>query len=511
MSRLIAVSLRLLAPAPASGLAFIAIIATFLVGAALGLAWMMSVAPPWVLALSLLILGGLAAVATRARLRWVRVLALAPLVIVHLFWIYVVLSLGTLLAWAPPPAVRWLVVLLAVAATAGALVPRARFRLPTALPLGLWIAACLISWVREDGVIRCDDYFALRASGVSVLVPTTEELEHCRPGELLRTGHYPRRVWEAPEGGRLVMTTQLGLGRFSPPGRVVHDRFPGTVCDVPVGGTPSCFGGGKAQALVESPRRDRLFVAGWQQRFEDGNNGVLYILPRTAPLRPLAEVHVPENVGELYYDFTTDTVGLLSDEGRDLRPVRVSDFAVLDSIPAPIVPGATHYDESRGEGVFCFAAGPLRRLEGQAFLSVAFRGNEFSARPLGGSHTNPTAWISMVWGCDWDQATRLVYAADASLGVLVTLDYDSGEILDRRRIEFGVRYVTLDKKRNVVYLANFLGGDVVALDLSTGAEGGRWFVGRFVRHAVLTRDQHALLVTSNMGVVRIPLDGLRER
>ena len=60
------------------------------------------------------------------------------------------------------------------------------------MPLGIWIAACLIGWHREDGVIRCDDYLtdylAVRASPVAVLVPTTDELEHCRPGESLRFG-----------------------------------------------------------------------------------------------------------------------------------------------------------------------------------------------------------------------------------------------------------------------------------------------------------------------------------
>jgi hypothetical protein len=507
--RLSAVLLRLLAPARTDGwLAAAATVGLFTLGAALALVWVQSSAPPAYGGVLIAGLAGLAVLAVWARSTAIRAVSLLPLVVVHLFWIYIALSLGTLLAWTVPPAVRWIAATLALIAVVGAVLPRARFRLPMALPLGLWITACLVGWQREDGVIRCDDYQAVRASGLTVVVPTTEELERCQPGESLRVGHYPRRVWEAPEGGRLVMTTQLGIGRFAPPGRQVGDRLPGSVCDVPIGGVPSCFGHGKAQALVESPERDRLFVAAWQQRVPDGQRGVLYVLPRTAPLRPLAEVRVPESVGELYYDPSSDIVGLLSDEGEVMRPVRVSDGAVLDAVPAPIIPGDTRYDPSRGEGVVCFAGGPLKRLDGQPFLSVAFRGFPFSPRPLGGARHNPTAWLSMVWGCDWDPAARRVYVADATLGLLVVLDYDSGRVLRRIPIDFGMRYVTLDGDRGLVYLGNFLRGDVVALDLDSGAEVARWFVGRFVRHVALTRDRQALLATSNLGVVRIPLDGL---
>jgi hypothetical protein len=506
---LTAILLRLLAPARATGRGpTIARVVLFALGAALACVWVGSVAPPVTLALVVAVLTGLAVLSSSGPSRWTRALAMAPLVIVHLFWIYIVASLGTLLAWTTPPVIRWLAVLLGAVAVGGAVAPHARFRLPAALPLGVWIAACLIGWLREDGVIRCDDYFAVRASSAVVVVPTTDELDRCRPGESLRIGHYPRRQWEAPEGERLVVTTQLGIGGFAPPGREVPDRFPGTVCDAPIGGVPSCFGEGKAEALVESPDRNRLFVAGWQQHFVDGSRGVLYMLSRTAPLRLLAEVHLSESVVQLFYDPSSDTVGLLSDEAEVMRPVRVADGAVLDPVAAPVIPGETRYDESSGEGVFCFAAGPLGRLHGEPFLSVAFRGHPFSLRPLGSARHNPTAWLSMVWGCDWDRAARRVYVADASLGMLATVDYDTGQILRRIPINFGIRYVTLDRGRRLLYLANFLRGDIVALDLDTGAEIARWFAGRFVRQVVLTRDRRSLLVTSNLGVVQIPLAGL---
>ena len=504
--------LRLFAPAPASTrFGSIVTVITFALGATLGCVWISSVRPPAVVIVVAAVLTVPAIAAVFSRSMVMRTVATIPLVAVHLLWIYIVISLCALLTWTTSPAVRLVAVLLTAIAVASALVPRARWRIATALPLGFWITACLIGWMREDGVIRCDDYFAVRRSSVSVLVPTTDELDRCHAGESLRTRHYPRRVWEAPDGKRLVMTTQMGIGHYWPSGRSVADRFPGSVCDVPIGGTPSCFGGGKAQAVVESVHRDRLFVAAWQQQFADGSHGVLYILPRTTPLQPLAELHFSESVAELYYDLHSDTIGLFSDEAEVLRQVRLSDDTVLAPIPAPIVPGETRYDEVAGEGVLCFGAGPLKLLNGEPYLSVAFRGYPFSARALGGASQNPTAWLSMVWGCDWDRMARRVYVADASLGYLATLDYDSGKVLRRIPTDFGMRYVSFDRERHLVYVANFLRGDIVAIDIETGAELSRWFAGRFVRHVVLTRDHQALLATSNIGVMHIPLDGLRRR
>jgi hypothetical protein len=505
---LLAAARRLLAPAAGGGgRANLATLTAFVIGAALACCWVQSIAPPLALVVVVAVLTGWAALAIFGRSAALRTAGVAPLAVVHVFWVYVAVALGTVLAWTTPAAVRWTVAILAALALFGAALPRAPFRLPTALPLGMWIAACLIGWYREDGVIRCDDYLAVRASAVTILVPTSDELDRCRPGESLRIGHYPRRIWEAPDASMLVITAQRGIGEFAPSGRVVPDRFPGAICEVPLGGVPSCFGDGKAQAIVESPERDRLFIAAWEQDDDAGNRGVLYILPRRTPVRPLAEVRVPESVGELFYDPRSDIAGLLSDEGEVMRPVRIGDATVLDAVPAPFIPGDTRYDPTRNEGVICFAGGPLRQLDGEPFLSVAFRGAPFSARPLGGGRSNPSAWLSMVWGCDWDPAAGRVYVADASLGLLDVIDYDSGRVLRRIRTELGMRSVALDPERARIYLANFLRGDVIVVDLASGDELGRWFVGRFVRGLTFSRDRGSLLATSNLGVVRIPLDG----
>jgi hypothetical protein len=511
--RLLGFFIRLLAPARPQGgwPSALATLLLFALGAALASVWVQSSADPSAIAYVVALLSLPAALAIWARSRVLRGAAILLLIVVHLFWGYVALTLAAVLAWSVPLFAVWLSTVLAVAALIGAALPHARFRVPSALPLGLWIAACLIGWLREDGVARCDDYAAARASGVAVIVPTTDELERCKPGESLRIGHYPRRIWEDPQGGRLVMTTQLGISRLYPPGRPVADTLPGVVCDVPLAGQPSCFGQGKAQALVESAETDRLFVAAWQQRGPAGEKGLLYVLPRSGPLRPLAEIRVAESAGELYYDPTADVVGLLTDEGEVIRPVRLADGAVLDPVPAPIIPGDTRYDPARGEGLVCFAAGPFKRLNGAPFLSVAFRGYPFVARPLGSPPDNPTAWLSMVWGCDWDPATRQVYVADATLGLLTVLDYDSGRVLRRFPIGFGMRCVAVDPARGLVYIGNFLRGDVVAFDLASGEEVARWFVGRFVRHVTLSRDGQSLWATSTLGVVRIPLRDLPGR
>lgn len=512
VSGLIAALFRVLAPARVGGsVRAAATVAVFAAGAALACT---PLAGPFSLSVALLAAAGLTALAAVAVLAAPGRMATAVraiLVSVHLIWIYFVLTLGVQLAWAVPVAARWLAGAAALAALGGAFSPRARFRVPSALPLGIWIAASVIGWSREDGVVRCDDYLAVTASGVSVLVPATEELERCRPGESLRLGHYPRRLWEAPGGDRLVMTAQRGIGRFAPPGRPVADRFGGTICSVPIGGAPSCFGGGKKHAVIDVPQHDRFFVPGWGERFPGGQRGVLQVFPRTGPFFPLLEVYLPENVGDGFYDPVTDIVGLLADEARSMRPVRASDVAILDPVSAPVSPGETRFDPKSGEGVFCFAAGPLRTYQGKAFLSVAFRSRPFSIRSLAPSGSYPLTWLSLVWGCDWDVETRQVYVANASLGFIAIIDYDTGEIVDRIWSGFGVRYVTFDRERRLLHLATFLRGEIFSIDVDSGEEAGRWFAGRFVRQVILTRDRQALLATSNVGVLRIPLDEVDRR
>jgi hypothetical protein len=70
-----------------------------------------------------------------------------------------------------------------------------------------------------------------------------------------------------------------------------------------------------------------------------------------------------------------------------------------------------------------------------------------------------------------------------------------------------MRSVAYDRARRRVYFTDFLRGNVVALDEPSGGIVGRWFVGRFSRWVQLTHDGRALLATSNLGIIRISLDG----
>ncbi|MEO8601510.1 MAG: hypothetical protein ABI629_02930 [bacterium] len=85
------------------------------------------------------------------------------------------------------------------------------------------------------------------------------------------------------------------------------------------------------------------------------------------------------------------------------------------------------------------------------------------------------------------------------------MDYDSGAILRRAFVGFGLRSVAYDAPRHRIYAGFFLGGDVIAIDVDSGAVVDRWFAGRMVRQVSMSRDRNSLLASSNLGIVRIPL------
>jgi hypothetical protein len=423
--------------------------------------------------------------------------------LMHLFWAYQATVLGAMLAWSVSPLVWALDVVLAVIAVAGAVGPHARVHVPIALPLGIAIAALLGGWSAEDGLVRCDDYLRVRNSPVTVVVPSTPELERCLAGESLRLKRYPRRVWESPDGHRFVVTTQPGRGGSEERGRPVPAWFDGTVChvDVESGERPSCFGDdGKGEAIVESSALDRLYVAVFGY-----HEGWIYALPRNGPFRPLAEAHMAAATGEMYVDAELDQMGLFADDAAEVLRLRTSDLSPLDSAPVPIAPDQVQYDPRTHQGIACFAAGPLRPIEGQAFAAVAFEGNGFKPRLLAPSSRHPSSWFAASWGCTWDLSTRRAYVGIATLGLLEQIDYDTGDIVQRSFVGFGLRSLAFDARRGRVYAAVFLTGDVIAMDAASGAVVDRWFTGRFVRYVTLSRDGDAILATSNVGVVRIPL------
>src|SRR5262249_54255064 len=109
----------------------------------------------------------------------------------HLFWLYLAIAFGSLLGWSTPWWARGLVALAALAAVFTARPSWRRVRIPLALPLGIWIAACLAGWRREEAFLRCDDLLrAAQQPGVSVVMATTREQTSCRAGQVLPIGRY---------------------------------------------------------------------------------------------------------------------------------------------------------------------------------------------------------------------------------------------------------------------------------------------------------------------------------
>jgi DNA-binding beta-propeller fold protein YncE len=503
---LITMTLRLLAPAPGGGAgSVVAFITLFAAGAALACKFLLETSTglfaPMMAVLTAL--AALAVVPLPRRLAPLRGVAVALLIFVHLFWLYQAAALAAMVGWAVSPAVWTLDGALATIAIAGVALPRTRVRVPLALPLGIAIAALLAGWRREDGLIRCDEYMRVRRSSVVVVVPSAPELERCVPGESVKLRRYPRRAWESPDGNRFLVTTQPGRNEDGRSPRAVGDWFDGPVCEVNIksGARPVCFGEqGKGEALVESPVLDRIYVAVYGR-----HEGWVYVLPREGPLRPLAEAHVPAATGEMYVDEERDTIGLFADEAVEVLRVRASNLSPLDPAPAAIAPDEVHYDQQSHQGIACFAAGPFRRIDGQAFAAVAFDGDPFVWRPLAPSSEYPSSWLAGTWGCAWDPAARRAYVAVGTLGLLEQIDYDTGRIVHRSFVGFGLRSLAFDPRRRRVYASVFLNGDVIAVDADTGAIVDRWFVGRFARYVKLGRDGNSLLATSNVGVVRIPL------
>ena len=500
MTRSIGALGRLLAPAPTDGLVPCGLsLALFAVGAALACVFVLSSS----LVIFIALVGALCALAALCivphRRTAVRAVARLVLAAVHLGWIGQAVALAIMLSWTVP---FWIWVAggaLAVLAVATALMRRAAVRLPTALPIGVAVAALLAGWNREDGAIRCDDYLRVRASPAAVVVPTTPELAHCRSGRYLSIDRYPRRFWEYPGGGRYLVTTQRGR---NPAEDASADWFGGAVCEVRAGSEapPSCFGDAKGQGIVESAMRDRLYVA----TFAAGN-GWVYAVPREGPLRPIAEAAVPAPTATLYVDDADDAIGLFSDDGRQVTRLRASDLAPLEPRPGRFAADEVHYDQRLHEGIICFAAGPIGTVDGQRYSAVAFKGAPFVARPLAPSSRYPSSWIAMTWACDWDPIGRRAYVAIANLGLLERIQYDTGDVLDRSFVGFGVRTVAFDRARRRVFAGVFLSGEILEIDAETGAIMDRWFAGRFVRYVALSRDGAALLVASNLGIVRIPL------
>lgn len=491
-------------------------LALFFVGSMGALLFVESAAGPfpWLL-LSAASTGGYAVARSAPRSRagvLSRLVARGLVSLLHVVWAYEVVACAWMLSWTIP---WWTWALIATLA-AGALGTMGRrwdrLGVPPALPIGAFCAACLLGWAREEWLVRCDDVLTITSQRmVDIVVPVRDGLDRCASGDSLPIGLYPRKVWQTRDGTRVVFTTQEAIhDTFRP--TPLPSRISGLVCESEMrtdAGRPPApvdclLPYGKAHAIVEDPDRDRLLVGILSGL--NGRAGGIVAVTRSPPLRELARAVLAQG-GNFYVDPASDRLGEFGDEGRVLDFLRASDFAPLEQgLPASFLgPDFIRYDPQRHEGVACSASGPLRTLDGQAPLAVAFHGVPFSARPLAPSSRYPSSWLSLSWGCDWDPERSHVFVAVSTLGQIATIDRNSGDILDRAFVGFGVRPVTYDPQRNVLYAGNFLRGDVLAFDVATRRVKRRWFAGRFVRDIELTRDGAGILVTSNAGIVQIDL------
>ena len=470
----------------------------FFVGAALCNCFLSSTYPLWVVfaaaAVCTAMWAASALVASpRSGVRGAGVMAMLALSACYALWLYLAVAFFWLLAWTIP---TWLWIATGAATllvAADILRGASPFRAPVTLPLGMLIAGLLSGWVREENLVRCDDFLALSAP-VELVVASRPDFTSCRPGEVRAAGRFPRTIWQAPEGDRVVFTTQ---GDHSIP-----DGIDGAVCEAELrgGARPRCVGPplNKSQGLTEPLGLDVLLALQWglptPTTPTSHRGAALYELSRDRPLRILAQHWFDQPLGDGFYEPRNRVFYLFSDEVDAVYPVQLPDYTSLAKIPIPFSAGEVQYDMQRGEGVAC-----------GDHTGAAIRGQPFALRFFAESSGSLVDRLSMSWGCDWDPESRMVYSAVPNLGLLDRIDYDTGVVDQRWFVGLGMRSVEYDRPRRRVYFTNFLRGEVVAFDEPSGREVGRWFVGRFSRWTRLTPDRSALLATGNLGIVRIPL------
>jgi hypothetical protein len=421
----------------------------------------------------------------------------------HLLVSFLAMVWASTLAWS----MSWWSIAISILLFAGALAtfrrPSHRVRVPIALPVGVVILTCMLGWRREEGFARCDDYRrAEQQRGVEVMFPPVDQLVDCSPGDVIPIGRFARKIWESPDSRRYVITTTTGSSGAQSGIHASAGVYNGLFCEVSADGSgrPHCLGGmqGKAHQIDEIEPLGQLFSCAWGLSSGDGRHtSAIYRLSRDAPLTILGE-HRIEDAFVMYgfYQPKTDEYHAFTDECGPIRTVRASDFSPLPDLPVANCPGATVYDAARDEGVMC---------GGKDGGFAAFRLMPWSYRFIG-TTGNRTRRLWMSWGCDWDPVGRKVYATVPNIGLLAVIDYDTSRLERAHFVGFALRSVAFDARRRRVYLADFLGGDVLAVDVSSGAEVKRWFVGHFIRELRISHDGNKLLSTSNLGIIRIDLE-----
>lgn len=424
-------------------------------------------------------------------LRWVGWLCLAATAGLYGLWLFLAVAFGAMLGWTVP---TWAGALLAASALwvlASRYLTQSQRRLPMVVPLGIWIAACLSGWIREEAVIRCDDLLSLD-SPLELVVPSRPDLRDCKPGESKPAGRYPRTIWQDADGDRIVFTTQ---------GEPASGGLDGSICEASLSGDGNvrCVGPaqGKSHGLIEIPEIDRLVAIQYALPTPSGvRGGVVFELPLSSRIEILDTHWFDDNVAQGFYEPSNKTMFMFTDSMRRVYRVSIPTFEPLPPLPVSgVCPSELHYDIDQSVGLSC-----------QGIAGAALYGDPFEVRYF--AHTPQTLWDripSATWGCNWDPTTKKVFTTLPNLGMLARIDFDTGRIEKRWPVGFGMRSVEYDPDRRRVYVTDFLRGRVLAFDEKSERVMARWSVGRFARWVRLTPDRRSLLVTSNLGVVRIPL------
>lgn len=401
---------------------------------------------------------------------------------------YATLCFGLVLWWAIHPALATAAVLALGLALATAIRPWKGVRVSLSLGAGLCIVGCLLGWSTEHQQIRCDDFAALtRQQDVTIAAPSVDLVAACADGGVVSLGRFPRKVGESPSGERLFVTTD----RVAAP--LPSDSFDGAACNISLtSGAVSCVLSGSSHGFAPAVDRGRIYVSNHDQIGE-----IVALDEETLAIEARAEVRQAANA---WYDAEAGEVGVFTDD-RDAFVHDAADLTRLADHSAEAQPDRLYYDSASDEGLLCFASGPIRSLDGEGFMALAFATSPFRERALGSSLLSR---LSFSWGCGWDPITRRVYAGVTTLGLLVELDYDTGEIVGYTWVGPGTRPIQVDRERGLIYVGYFIDGRIVALRMD-GSVAHRWFAGRFVRDIQMARDGQRLWVTSNMGVVEIRL------
>jgi hypothetical protein len=409
---------------------------------------------------------------------------------------YETLAFGAMLSWAVP---WWALVgtgvLLAASVATHVRPPGAAPRVALLVPMGAWVGACLWGWSEEIGVARCADYLQAAAQpDVEVVAPSTAALRSCEAGERLRPAGHPRKLFEGARPGELFATIQRS-------GQSVErtSTFSGGLCAV----TLPELGGGVADVSCRDDLPGLYGLAFDRETLLVGGSFGLQRLSAEAPFETLGQSAAVHYVSTLLLVPGADPGEVLAfyDDMDRVDRFALPSLRRLESRPLPIAPEEVRYDAQRREGVYCAASTPLFAIEGRPYLALAMGSDLLQVRLLG--ENAPWAWLAFSDGCDVDLDARRVYVGVGTLGILAVLDYDSGEVVEVQPIGFGVRPLLHDPERGVLYAGSYLDGWVRELDVRSGEQLRRWFVGRFVRHIVRDPGTDALLVTSTLGVVRI--------